>query len=53
MKKRVLVTGASKGIGKAIAIAAASADYDVVVHYHRDKDGALDTVNRIKESGGR
>lgn len=52
MEKRVLVTGASKGIGKAIAVAVASAGYNVIVHYNRDKNGALDTVKQIEEAGG-
>ncbi len=50
--KRVLVTGASKGIGKAIAVAAGAAEYEVAVHYNRDKNGAEDTVNQIRDGGG-
>jgi 3-oxoacyl-[acyl-carrier protein] reductase len=50
--KRVLVTGASKGIGKAIAIAAGEAGYEVIVHYNRDKTGAEDTVKQIGDAGG-
>lgn len=50
--KRVLVTGASKGIGKAIAIATGKAGYEVAVHYNCDLKGAEDTVNQIKETGG-
>lgn len=51
MKQRVLVTGASKGIGKAIALAAGAAGYEVVVHYNRDSEGARNTVKAIEDGG--
>ena len=49
--KRILVTGASKGIGKAIAIKLASADRHITVHYNGDKQGAIDTQSQIKSLG--
>ena len=52
MTKTVLVTGASKGIGKGIAIDAAKAGYCVVVHYGRDTLGAKETLKTIQENGG-
>ncbi len=52
MSKTVLVTGASKGIGKAIALDAAKAGYTVVVHYGRDALGAKDTLKTIEKAGG-
>jgi 3-oxoacyl-[acyl-carrier protein] reductase len=36
--KKVLITGASRGIGRAIALAAAEAGYYVVAHYNRGKE---------------
>ena len=52
-RKRFLVTGSSKGIGKAIAIALAAEDREIVVHYRSDKAGADDTAATIRELGGK
>ncbi|SFQ12969.1 NAD(P)-dependent dehydrogenase, short-chain alcohol dehydrogenase family [Tranquillimonas alkanivorans] len=49
----VLVTGASKGIGAATALAFAKAGYDVCVNYHRDAPGAAETVARCEATGAR
>lgn len=46
-----LVTGASKGIGAATALALADAGRDVLVHYGRDADGAEKTVGSCLERG--
>jgi 3-oxoacyl-[acyl-carrier protein] reductase len=40
MRKVVLITGAAKGIGKAIAEIMASSSYDVVINYRSSKDEA-------------
>ena len=52
MTRSVLVTGASKGIGKAIACRLAGEGFLVVIHYHSDKAGAEDTLQQISENGG-
>jgi len=49
--KIALVTGASRGIGKAIAIELARNGADVVVNYLRDKQEALNVVDEIKNIG--
>lgn len=50
--KIVLVTGASGGIGQAIATAIAKKGYHVIVHYGKNRDGAERTLTQIKEIGG-
>lgn len=49
----VLVTGASKGIGAATAVAFARAGYDVCVNYHSDGKGASATVERCEAEGAK
>ncbi len=51
--RHALVTGASRGIGKAIAMELAAAGLAVTVVYRADRDGAADTVEAIERSGGR
>ncbi len=45
--RSVLVTGASKGIGRAIALQLAADGFTVGVHYHRDEAGAQETLEAI------
>jgi len=51
--KIALVTGASKGVGKGIALELAKAGCDVAVNYHHDKDGALATAEEISRLGSK
>ncbi len=52
MRRRVLVTGASRGIGRAIALRLAAAGFAVTVHYHARRDAAEETLKAIQERGG-
>jgi 3-oxoacyl-[acyl-carrier protein] reductase len=51
--KTALVTGASKGIGRATAAALAKAGAHVLVHYGRSKQGAESLVAEIRTRGGK
>lgn len=50
-RQTVLITGASKGIGRAIALEAAQAGYDLALHYGRDKAGAEHTQEETLIAG--
>jgi NAD(P)-dependent dehydrogenase (short-subunit alcohol dehydrogenase family) len=47
----VLVTGASKGIGRALALGCAREGADVIVNYHTDRAGAEAVVREIRALG--
>ena len=49
--KVAAVTGSSKGIGRAIALAFAKEGADVVVNYFRDEGNAKEVVSEIKKMG--
>jgi len=51
--KKALVTGASRGIGRGIALAFAAAGADVAVGYRREKDAAEATVRAIQAKARR
>jgi NAD(P)-dependent dehydrogenase (short-subunit alcohol dehydrogenase family) len=51
-RKTALVTGASRGIGRAIALAVAQVGYDVVVNYVRNAAAAEEVAGAIAAAGG-
>src|ERR1043165_3683201 len=51
--KTALVTGASRGMGRAAALALAAAGARVIIHYGRNADEAKTVVDQIRATGGR
>lgn len=51
-KKRVLITGAGRGIGKAIATQLGKDGFEVVLHYRKSADGVNEAIKSIKENNG-
>ena len=51
--QKALVTGASKGLGQAIAIGFGQAGADVLVNYYSDEAGARQTAKAIEEAGAK
>src|ERR1700691_1740631 len=51
--KTALITGASRGMGRATALALAAAGARVIVHYGRNADEAKSVVEQIRAAGGR
>lgn len=52
-RKTALITGAAKGIGRAVTIELARAGYDVVINYHSDPDGAESLRREVEDLGVR
>ncbi|MDJ0786916.1 MAG: 3-oxoacyl-ACP reductase FabG [Myxococcota bacterium] len=51
--RRVLVTGGSRGIGRAICVALAEAGHEIVVNYRSGSDAAKETVELCERAGQR
>ena len=51
-QKIAVVTGASRGIGRAVACALAAEGARVVINYHGSKERALQVKQEIEETGG-
>jgi 3-oxoacyl-[acyl-carrier protein] reductase len=52
VRRRALVTGASRGIGRAIALRLGAAGFAVTVHYHTRCDAAEKTLEALRAAGG-
>ena len=51
VNKTALITGAAKGIGKAVALAFAKEGYNIVINYNGSKEAALNTQQEIEALG--
>jgi NAD(P)-dependent dehydrogenase (short-subunit alcohol dehydrogenase family) len=51
--KVALVTGASKGVGKGIALGLAKAGFDVAINFNSDREGAEQTAQEVRQLGRR
>ena len=52
-EKKVLITGSSGGIGRAIALAVAKEGYEIVAHYNNGKEKAESLKAEIEAAGGK
>jgi len=50
-KKVAIVTGGSKGIGRAISVELAKAGYFIIVNYRSDNSGASETLRLLQDAG--
>lgn len=51
--KTVLITGAGKRLGQAMAVALAQDGYDVAIHYQSSREGAEHTAEAVRAAGTR
>ena len=51
VNKTALITGAAKGIGKAVALAFAKEGYNIIINYNGSKEAALKTQQEIEALG--
>ena len=53
MKKTALITGATRGIGKQIAITLAQVGYDIAINYRKENEELKNTKQEIEQTGAK
>lgn len=53
MKKIAYITGATRGIGKQIAITLAEAGYDIAINYRKENEELQNTKHEIEQTGAK
>ena len=51
-KKVAIITGASRGIGRATAVELAAAGYFVIINYNSNEAAAVETLKQVRVAGG-
>lgn len=51
-KKVAIITGGSRGIGRATAVELARAGYFTIINYKENKQAAIETLKLVEETGG-
>ena len=51
MTKRILITGSSRGIGKAVALKLAESGFDIAMHYFQNTTAAKETQQALEQHG--
>src|SRR5579884_594128 len=51
--RKALVTGASKGVGRGIAVELARRGADIAINYASDREGAEETAREVRSAGRR
>jgi len=50
--KAAIITGGSRGIGRAISIALGASGYDVIINYKSNESAAKETLEMVRQAGG-
>ena len=53
MKKVAFITGATRGIGKEIALTLAKEGYDIAINYKFDNDDVQETISEVEKLGSK
>ena len=52
-QKLAIVTGASKGIGRAVCVELARCGFFIIINYRSDEPGAAETLRMVEAQGSR